>query len=294
MTTLEALVLGIIQGVFMFVPVSSTSHLALAQHVLIGGGSEIPAPDSPEMILFDIVVHVGTLVSIVVVMRKPLARLVRGLWSDTRALSGTAATSPVTTRIRTGQLTYIRLALLGTVTVAVTGVIGLLIRAFGTEVFATPALIATALIATGVILWWTDTVGPGWRGTAQLTVWVAIGIGVAQAAALIPGLSRSGLTIAMALALGLYRPLAAQFSFFVAIPTILSAAAVQAWSVIRAGELTIHLGSYTVAFVAAAVVGAVALALVLKLLYAAKFRYFAIYVWGLALFVLIAQPVTYT
>ncbi|AEF38670.1 undecaprenyl-diphosphate phosphatase [Hoyosella subflava] len=288
MTTLEALILGIIQGVFMFVPVSSTSHLALAQHWLISAGSGMPAPDSPEMILFDIIVHVGTLVSIVIVMREPLFRLLRGLLSDARTL----ADGDLAGRVKSGQLMYIRLALLGTITVMVTGFLGLAIRAFGTEVFATPALIAGALIATGAILWWTDTIGPRWRGAAQLTVWVAVAIGIAQAAALVPGLSRSGLTIAMALLLGLHRPLAAQFSFFVAIPTILSAAMLQGWTVIRAEELTIHLGSYAVAFVAAAVVGAVALALVLKLLYAAKFRYFSVYVWILAVVVLIVQPAT--
>lgn len=185
----------------MFVPVSSTSHLALTQHALLQSGSQMPAPDSAEMILFDIVVHVGTLVSIVVVMREPLGRLIRGLWSDTRTLV-TASTGAIATRVRVSELVYVRLAMLGAVTVAVTGVLGIAIRAFGTGIFGTPMFIAFALAVTGVILWWTDTVGPRWRGAAQLTVWVAVGIGIAQAAALIPGLSRSGLTIAMALALG--------------------------------------------------------------------------------------------
>jgi undecaprenyl pyrophosphate phosphatase UppP len=66
--------LGLIQGVFMFVPVSSTSHLALTQHWLIARGSGLPEPDSPEMIFFDLIVHVGTLVSMAVVFRKSLGQ----------------------------------------------------------------------------------------------------------------------------------------------------------------------------------------------------------------------------
>jgi undecaprenyl-diphosphatase len=297
MTTIEAIVLGIIQGLFMFVPVSSTSHLALAQHAFAAGGSAMPAPESAEMILFDIVVHVGTLVSIVVVMRVALWRLLAGIGRDLREL---VTVGPPTSggrhrrrarRVGT-RLDYLRLAGLGMATVAVTGVLGLGIRAVGTEVFAAPALIAGALIVTGVILWWTDRAGPLWRGPRNLTVWVAVAIGVSQALALLPGLSRSGLTIAMALALGLYRPLAAQYSFFVAIPTILAAMAVQTRDVMRlpTDELSIGLPAYAVAFVVAAVVGAVALALVLKLLYRAKFRFFALYVWLLAVIVLAIQP----
>ncbi|GGC75363.1 undecaprenyl-diphosphate phosphatase [Hoyosella rhizosphaerae] len=285
MTIFEALILGIVQGVFMFVPVSSTSHLALVQHVMIGGGSSMPAPDSPEMILFDIIVHVGTLVSIVIVMWTPLSALVRGFARDLGRYARGGSERPT---VR--ELTFVRLFALGAITVGVTGVLGLLIRAYGTDVFATPALIAIALIITGGILWWTDSVGPRWRGVGQLTVWVAIMIGIAQAAALVPGFSRSGLTIAMALLLGLHRPLAAQFSFFVAIPTILSAAVVQGWSVVGASDLQIDIAAYVVAFIAAAAVGAVALGLVLKLLYAAKFRYFAVYVWILAAVVLLVQP----
>jgi undecaprenyl-diphosphatase len=279
----EAAVLGIVQGLFMFIPVSSTSHLALTQHWLLDRGSTMPAPDSPEMILFDIIVHVGTLVSIVVVMRASLSRVLGGVLTDAREV------------IATRQLTdrrYLRLAGLGLVTVAVTGVLGLIVRAFGTGAFAAPAVIAVCLLITGAILWWTDTAGPQWRDAERLTVWVAVAIGVAQAAALLPGLSRSGLTIAMALALGMHRKLAAEYSFFVAIPTILAAAAVQAVDVARDEALTftIEPSAYLIGFLTAAVVGAAALVVVLRLLYQARFRYFSIYVVALAAAILIIQP----
>ncbi len=157
-------------------------------------------------------------------------------------------------------------------------------RAVGTEAFARPGLIAAALIVTGAILWWTDSAGPLWRDAQQVTVTVAVVIGLAQAAALLPGLSRSGLTIAMALAVGLHRNLAAEYSFFVAIPTILAAMAVQTLSIVAdpAGTFTLGLSSYVIGFVVAAIIGTFALAMVLRLLYRARFRYFAIYVWLLA------------
>jgi undecaprenyl-diphosphatase len=108
---------------------------------------------------------------------------------------------------------------------------------------------------------------------------------------LLPGLSRSGLTIAMALALGLRRPIAAQYRFFVAIPTILLAAGAQAFTVATGTEpLRIDLSAHVIGFAVAAVSGAVALAIVLKLLYQARFRFFAVYVWALAAVVLVIQP----
>jgi undecaprenyl-diphosphatase len=280
----EAALLGVVQGLFMFIPVSSTSHLALTQHWLLERGSTIPEPDSPEMILFDIVVHVGTLVSIVVVMRASLGRLLVGITADAR--------QAISERHLDG-LHHLRMAWLGMITVVVTGVLGLVVRAVGTDVFANPGMIATALIITGAILWWTDTAGPQWRDARRLTVWVAVAIGVAQAAALLPGLSRSGLTIAMALLLGLHRRLAAEYSFFVAIPTILAAAAVQAAGIIRDPDLsfTIGPGAYAVGFVVAAVVGAGALVVVLRLLYQARFRFFSVYVVALAIVILVVQPV---
>lgn len=279
----EACLLGVIQGLFMFIPVSSSSHLVLTQHWLASAGRDLPAPDSQEMILFNLLVHLGTMVSVVLVMHRPLGRLLRGTLADLR-------------RVRQGRrrwrgLVHLRLVALGVVTTGVTGVLGLLVRAYGTEVFATPWVVSSLLLVTGAILWWTDSVRTTWRGPAQLTVWVAVLIGVAQALALLPGLSRSGLTIAMALALGLHRPIAAQFSFFVAIPTILAATGLQALDLVRVQEpLATGAGAFVLAFVVAAAVGALALWLVLRMLYRGHFRVFAVYVVVLAVVTLLVQP----
>ena len=282
MTLAEAILLGAIQGLFMFIPVSSSSHLVLTQHWLAAAGSSVPSPDTPEMIFFNLVVHLGTMVSVVLVMRKPLVRLISGTVRELSLLRH---------RRTLRHLIHLKLVVLGLITTAVTGVLGLVIRAFGTEVFATPWAVSLLLLVTGVILWWTDSVTKTWRGAAQMTVMVAIVIGLAQAAALFPGLSRSGLTIAAALALGMHRRIAAQYSFFVAIPTIVAATGVQSLSLLdHEGGLTVGWDAYLWAFVVAAVVGAGALWLVLKLLYRGYFRIFAVYVVILAVVTLIVQP----
>ena len=283
---LEALLLGLVQGVFMFVPVSSTSHLVLTQHLLLDGGAQLPPPESPEMVLFDLVVHLGTLVSIVVVMRAGLRDLLGGVLDDWRA--GMLRPS----RLRVDGLrgaVATRLVALMLLTTAVTGALGLLFRdQLTANVFGAPVAVAAALLVTGGLLWWTDLMKGTWRGPAEVTVAIAVIVGIAQAAALTPGISRSGATIFAALLLGLQRPMAARYSFYVAIPTILAASGVQALEVLGDGGLTIGWGPMVAAFAMAAVVGAGALLLVLRLLERAKFRVFAVYVVLLAGFVLLS------
>lgn len=283
MNIIEAIILGIIQGVFMFFPVSSTSHLALAQQFLIDRGSSLPAPDSAELILFDLVVHIGTLASIGFVFRRQLLKAWRGIWCELkghRQSLGQLATMQ--------QTTYLRLVLLSLASLAITGVIGLTITTTGlTVVFDLPAIIALNLIITGALLWWTDSVDKGHVDAKTFTLRLAIIIGIAQGFALLPGLSRSGLTIAIALYLGLKRKWAATYSFFLAIPTIIAASTVQFIYVLNDNEpVATGIGSFVVGFIVAAIVGTGALSLVLHLLYQARFRVFSIYVWLFALLVL--------
>ncbi len=284
MSLIVALLLGAVQGVFMFVPVSSTSHLVLTQTWLRERGVDLPAPESPEMVLFDLLVHVGTLVSIMIVMRGGLTELGRGMRADL-----------VTGRLRRDGLrgaVATRLVLLLLLSTAVTGVLGLVFRGPLTAVFGAPTTVAAALVVTGVLLWWTDAMqperGPGWaafgsRGPAGVTVWIAVAIGAAQAVALAPGMSRSGTTIFVALLVGLRRQLAARYSFYLAIPTILAASVVQLFDVLGdTAAREVGWGAMAVGMATAAVIGAGALWVVLRLLEQARFRVFSVYVWVLA------------
>jgi undecaprenyl-diphosphatase len=280
-TFLEAVLLGVIQGVFMFFPVSSTSHLVLTQHLLLERGSAMPAPDSPEMILFDLVVHVGTLVSMAVVFHDPIRHFLRDSLGGARAL---LARGQPTSR----QRLSLRLGALGLLSVGITGLVGFPLKGAFEAVFARPAFIAGTLTVTGILLWWTDVLPRRTRGLRQVGPGTAVVVGIGQALALLPGLSRSGTTIAFGLFTGMKRRWAAEYSFFIAFPAILGASLIQFVAVLRSGtEGGIGMGAMATGFVTAAVVGIFALRVVLHLLYRARFRFFSFYVWALAIFILV-------
>jgi undecaprenyl-diphosphatase len=276
-----AVLLGIIQGIFMFLPVSSTAHMVLAEHWLIQQGHAMPDPASPEMILFNLVVHVGTLVSIVVVFWSSLSRFVGNIFSDTMTWAGRGG--------REGVPLYLRLFLLGMFSVLCTGLLGLSLKASFEWVFATPMVIAVTLIFTGLVLFWTDKLKPRKRGLKNTGLGTAAVIGIAQGFALAPGLSRSAMTIVFALFCGLKRRWAAEYSFFLAIPTILAATLVQSRDVFKlGGEGLGHISwsALGVGFIVAAVVGIVSLKIVVWTLYRAQLKIFAFYVWLLAALIL--------
>ncbi|MGF1671327.1 MAG: undecaprenyl-diphosphate phosphatase [Balneolaceae bacterium] len=269
-----AILLGVIQGIFMFFPVSSTSHLALVQHFLISRGIELPEPDSPEMILFDLIVHIGTLVSIAYVFRESLSKFISHTLLGFFEIK-TGAYTPM------GQL-YRKLTFLGLLSVFMTGAIGFPLKAMFEQVFANPLIISGTLATTGIILWFTDHLPPRKIGLRQIGIGMAIIIGTAQAFSLMPGLSRSGMTIAFALFAGLQRKWAAEYSFFLAIPTILGVSLLQAIEVYTLGGLTLTASVLMTAFVVSAIVGIFALKIVIHLLYKAQFRVFSYYLWLLA------------
>lgn len=279
MTFFEATVLGLVQGVFMFVPVSSTAHLVLAQHLMIAMGADLPAPESPEMILFDLVVHVGTLVSIAIVFWPSLSTLIRSTVRDCGRL---VRRSPAPARIGP----FLWLSLMGLITVAVTGILGLLFKRSFEMIFAAPQVLVVTFTITAVALYLTDRLPRRPLGIKKIGPRMAVIIGVAQFLALVPGLSRSGMTIIAGLFAGLKRRWAAEYSFLVAIPTILAACALQAREVVSGDGLgTVSLTALAVGFVVSAAVGTVALKLVLVLLHRAQLRIFSVYLLAMAVLV---------
>ncbi len=271
-----AALLGLVQGIFMFLPVSSTAHLVLTQHWLISNEHPLPAPETPEMILFDLVVHVGTLISIIVVFWHSLNVFCFKLFQQ--ALSWAAR----------GQIQsiglYPRLFLLGMFSVLCTGLLGLTFKTAFQNIFAVPQMVGIMLILTGALLWWTDRLRVRRRSLKKINARIAAVIGLAQGLALMPGLSRSALTIVAALFSGLKRRWAAEYSFFLAIPTILAATLFQGrevWSLGGLGLLTVW--DLLLGFTVAALVGIAALKLVICLLYQARLKFFAFYVWALAI-----------
>ncbi len=195
----QIVVLALVQGVTEFLPVSSSAHLILPAALT----------DWPDQgLAFDVAVHLGTLVAVIAYFRRDLAGFAR---------SGAAL---VMRREWDGNLDLLFRICVATVPIVAAG---LLFKAEIEAHLRSTTVIGTATVIFGIVLWWADR-RRGRRGDdAPLSYAQALVIGVAQAVALVPGTSRSGITIAAALALGLARTSAARFSFLLAIPTIAGA-----------------------------------------------------------------------
>jgi undecaprenyl-diphosphatase len=251
-----ALLLGLLQGLTEFLPVSSSGHLALAQ-------SLIPEFRQPGVI-FDAMLHVGTASAVVWFERKQIAQ-----WA------GTAD----------GR------RLLGLVVVATlaTAAVGFPLKEVATSAFYRPFLVGVALVLTGVVVLSTRF-SPGGRTTERNMTWKqTLVVGIAQGVAVFPGLSRSGFTIAAALGVGFERAWAARFSFLLGVPAI---AGVTLFELIaNRGELTATGAGFWLACVvgaaAAAVSGYVALGIVLRTLSSRVFHRFGWYCIPLGILVLV-------
>ncbi len=198
----HAVVLGIIQGLTEFLPVSSSAHLAITQHFFR------LAPDSAVLLLFDVFAHLGTLVAVGIVFAKPISRFA------SRLLAETSTSWP-------RQRYAWRIAMLAVSASVPTAIIGFSCQKTFEDAFNKPRLIGSALILTGIMLALLGVVPRGRLGWKRFTWWHAAMVGLAQGFAVFPGISRSGATICFASYLGLKRRWAAEFSFLIAAPAIL-------------------------------------------------------------------------
>ena len=270
----SAAILGAVQGLTEFLPVSSSGHLVLFEKFF---GFN---PEKPGILLFDLATHVGTVVAIFIVFRKSIAAFSRNLMA-----SGKYGKNSVEIYKKSPSVHFLVLAIVATV---VTGVCGLLFKKYFVAARGSLAIVASMWIITATLLLITD-----WRkktrlGLRQFGVWQAIVVGLAQAAAITPGISRSGATICAAILLGLHRRWAVEFSFLIAIPAILGATAVQLvkdFAEISSGSLP--LVSIVVGSVVAALVGILSLKLLMRICRTANLKFFAFYCYILACFVLV-------
>jgi undecaprenyl-diphosphatase len=264
MDSFQALVLGVLQGLAEFLPISSSAHLALAPWVLGW---------VPPGLAFDVALHVGTLVAVLAYFSREWLRLLAAAWDLVR----TRRVDTVDKRL----LVYLVIATIPG------GIGGLLLNDLAETTFRAPALIATLLILMGVVLWLVDRRARLARPLEQLRWTDAVLVGVAQVFALMPGVSRSGATITAGLALGLERASAARFSFLMSMPITLAAA------VFKVPEAVQHAQSLTpliVGIIASAVSGWLAIAVLLRFVSRHTYGIFAVYriVVGLAVLALVA------
>jgi undecaprenyl-diphosphatase len=211
----QAVVLGVVQGLTEFLPVSSSAHLILARALLGWDAAELG-------LAFDVACHVGTLGAVLAYFRADLAALaaaVPGL------LRGPAWPADAPGR-------RLRLIAVGTLPVVIVGV---LFAGAIEDTLRTPWVTVVTLTVVAVLFLLVERTGRATRGEEAVTPAAALAIGAAQAAALVPGVSRSGATIATGMYLGLRRDAAARFSFLLGVPAILAAAAHEGLPLLQAG-----------------------------------------------------------
>ncbi|MCL2372500.1 MAG: undecaprenyl-diphosphate phosphatase [Defluviitaleaceae bacterium] len=256
MSLLEAIILGLIQGLSEFLPVSSSGHLLVFHHIFGITGE--------DNLTFIIVLNMGSLIPLLWVFHKDVIALIRNPFQKMTALL-IIATLPLI-------------------------IVTLLFQDYIEEMFHLVRFLPVGFVITGVILLLSDKYSKGERDIKSLRIIDAVLVGLAQAVAVFPGLTRSGSTITASLARDLNRESAAKFSFLMSIPTAFGAIALRAGHIFSGRILLDDLNflNLTAGFITAAISGYLAINFMLSLIKKAKLKYFALYyVFALAIVVLL-------
>jgi undecaprenyl-diphosphatase len=248
MTVLAAAILGLVQGLTEFLPVSSSGHLVLA-------GALIGIPEGN--LSFDIVLHLGSLAAVLAIYRRDILDLLSGICAGRRE-----------------DLTLAGLLILGSVPA---GIAGFLLADRIESLFNSPAVVSGMLLFTGCVLFATRFARAGKDENPTLPG--SLVIGLFQAIALVPGISRSGMTISAGLYVGVRRERAARFSFLLSVPAILGAALLELTG--SGGLVSLDFSTAAIGFVVSAVTGYVALRILIRFLAAGRFHLFCWYCWAL-------------
>ncbi len=247
---MKYILLGIIQGLTEFLPVSSSGHLVIFQSLL----------KLPHSIAFDVIVHLATGLAVIVYFRRDIIELF------------------------TTKRKMLWLIAVGTV---FTGIIGLGFKDFFESLFSSVFAVGCFLILTGVIIVLAEWIGKGRRNLEEMNIWDAVLIGLAQGCAIAPGLSRSGATISASLGRGLNRTLAARFSFLLSVPAILGAGVIQSKAIVKAGTVGIGIWPLILGFIAAFFSGWIAIKIFMSIIQRTSIRMFAYYCFVVGILVLI-------
>ncbi|MDP4178699.1 MAG: undecaprenyl-diphosphatase UppP [Bacillota bacterium] len=248
MTILQAIVYGIVQGIAEFLPISSTAHLVLLPWFL---GWQDPG------VFFDVALHLGTAAAVIIFFFKDWVSLILSGFTD----------------IKSKQAKLFWLLVVATIPGALFGVF--LDKYM--ETFRSPILIGIMLIIMGIILFYADKIGRRNIELEDMSLKNSIIIGFAQVLAIIPGVSRSGITMSVGRFLGIERDSIAKFTFLMSTPIILGDALYHLMKVLKTGSETISIAPFAVAVLTSAVVGLLSIKFLLSYLKKRGFKIFAIY-----------------
>jgi undecaprenyl-diphosphatase len=258
MTNLQALILGIVQGLTEFLPISSSGHLVLVPYLL---NWQIP---EEQVFVFDVLVQLGTLVAVIIYFWKDLWRIftafITSFWKREEYARS---------EVRLGW--YIILATIPAV------VLGLLFKDTVEAAFSNPRMTAAFLALTALLLIGGESIGKRSRSLEKMNWLDSVIVGFFQVLAFFPGVSRSGATITGGMARDLERPAAARFSFLIAVPAMLGAGVLATLDLLQIPNLSGFLAPMAIGFLAAAAVGYLSIHWLLRYLANNPLYYFAVY-----------------
>lgn len=266
MTYFEAVILGLVQGLAEFLPISSSGHLALLQQWF--------GIDENKVLLFAVLLHVGTLISVFIVYWKDIWELIVELCLTIKDLCTGKG-------LRLEERPVRKLGVMIIVATIPTAIIGLLFNDLFDKLYTSVLPIGVGLIITGFLLILAERTGNSSRGIEKMNFRNALFIGTVQGIAICPGISRSGSTLFGSLICNLDRKFAVKFVFLISIPSILGSAVMEAPDAIKAGIDMAQLGPVLVGMAVAAVSGLIAIKTMIKIVSDKKLSYFSYYVWVL-------------
>ena len=272
MSYFEAIILGLVQGLAEFLPISSSGHLALLQQAF--------GIHEDKVLLFAVLLHVGTLISVFIVYWKDIWELIVELCLTIRDLCTGKG-------LRLAERPIRKLGVMIIVATIPTAIIGLVFSDFFDSLYNSVIPIGVGLIITGFLLIFAEKKGEGNRGIQQMNFRNAIFIGLVQGVAICPGISRSGSTLFGSLICNLDRKFAVKFVFLISIPSILGSAVLEAPAALEAGVTAAEVGPVLVGMLVAAVSGLVAIKTMIKIVSDKKLSSCSYYGWALGLFVVL-------
>lgn len=263
MESLQSVMLGIIQGLTEFLPVSSSGHLVLLQNLF--GIRE------PEL-LFDISLHIGTLIAIFIVFYREIRSILQTLLRLPALIKSSGSLNSLFADNE--EIRIAALILIGSIP---TAILGILFHKITDQIFGSVWIVGVMLLVTGTLLWFTRRITIEGRPLIKVSIRDALMIGLIQGMAIMPGISRSGATISMALFLGMNREVAGRYSFLLSIPAILGAMMLSLNSTIIQTDIPVRI--ILLGTVTAAIVGYIGLKILLRLVKQGHLYYFAPYCW---------------
>ncbi|MBQ3122697.1 MAG: undecaprenyl-diphosphatase UppP [Firmicutes bacterium] len=264
MTFFEAIILGLVQGLAEFLPISSSGHLALLQYFFGIKGDDV--------VTFAVLLHLGTLVSVFIVYWTDI-------WALIKELGATFKDIFTGKGLRVNANPTRRLGFMIIIATIPTGIIGIVGNDLFTSMYSSLISIGVGLLFTGTILILAERLGAGRKSVKEMKFRDAFIVGMMQGVAIAPGVSRSGSTLVGGLSTGLNREFAVKFAFLISIPSILGSAVLEVPDMLSEGTDMAMMMPILAGVIVSAISGLVAIKAMIKLVTGKKLYYFSYYTW---------------